>query len=225
MLGYSVYGDKRASGNIVSMNFNNTNFTSIEAKTASNVEIIQSPEYSITVYTDDNTTDNVRVEQIGERLILSFIAEETIRNCTYNFVISMPELRQFKVKEASSLLIKGFKSSLPLYGELAECSTANINFITGKDIDIKTSELCRITIIGRCNNLNLSAAEFTRNDFSELLCKDATIILDGFSRASVRLDGVLSYYIKEMSNLKTYGNISSITNQQIRGRSTYKHFN
>ncbi len=127
--GCSLIG-KTGSGEIISRQLSNSDFTSIEVGNTCQLEVIQASEYSVTIYCDDNIFNDIEIYQFNNTLKLSLNEYTSYYNITFRVVVKMPDITDFKLSGASSLEIEKYNSTSRLYGKISGASQADINFNT-----------------------------------------------------------------------------------------------
>ncbi len=227
LLSFTVSGcsfiGKAGSGEIISRQLSNSDFSAIEVGNTCQLEVIQASEYSVTIYCDDNIFNDIEIYHYNNTLKLSLNEYTSYYNITFRVVVNMPDITDFKLTGASSLEIENFNSNSSLYGKMSGASQADINFNTTSDMQFDLSGASDMTMEGECRNLTLKSSGASEESLSGLQSQNADIALSGASTALVRLNGILSFDISGASSLTTTGNITSISSQSISGASKYNH--
>ena len=185
------------SGNLVTEEESFSGFTIVKAGSAFEIIISESNSYSVSVTSDDNVIDFVRVSMVGETLDLDFsgvsITLGPLSNpLTLRVEITMPELRELDLSGAADGVVTGFTSSEVFVLELSGAS--------------------RVVIEGAANDLIFRGSGASDADLSNFRVQNADVDISGASEATINVDGRLDADVSGVSTLlyigePTLGNI------------------
>jgi len=186
------------SGNLVTEEESFSGFTIVKAGSAFDIMITQSNSYSVSVTSDDNVIDFVRVSMVGETLDLDIAPGTSITSgplsnpLTLRVEITMPELGELELSGAADGVVTGFTSSEVFVLELSGAS--------------------RVVIEGAANNLIFRGSGASDADLSNFRVQNADVDISGASEATINVDGRLDADVSGVSTLlyigePTLGNI------------------
>lgn len=181
------------SGNLVTEDYDFSDFTGVDVGSGFEVEITQSSSYSINITADDNMFDYIEVFKTGETLTIrlkwghSYESAEAGDRLT---IIAMPELYELEFSGGTQGNVEGFTSSHDFVLSLSGGST--------------------ISLEGAANDLTISGSGGSHLYLSDFPVNDATVNLSGGSSATVNLDGRLDGDLSGGSHLKYVGNPTTV---------------
>lgn len=178
-------GGITGSGNIISREFDYTDFSVVDAGYGFNVKIVQDEDYSILVSFDDNVLEYLEVSVSGDTLTVG-LEPGSYRLLSLDVVISMPSLDGLMLSGGSNGDVSGFSS---LQG-----------------ISLELSGGSEVIIVGSASDLTLDASGGSRVYLSEFICGDAEINFSGGSNGSIYVTGTLDANLSGGSHLTYYGN-------------------
>ena len=221
------------SKNLVTEEYDFSDFTRVEVVSAFQVEITQSTAYSVSITADDNLFDFVQVSKAGKTLKIRLKSGYNYQLVTTRAKITMPELDGFVLSGAARGSVVGFNVSGDFEISLSGASSLNMSDMSANDIkiglsgasrtsgDIITSGdaqfglsgASRLELIGSANNVLIRASGASSLEMADFTIHDADVGLSGTSDATVNLDGVLDADLSGASNLRyigepTIGNLS-----------------
>ena len=174
------------SGNVVSQEMPLTDFTSVEAANAFEVEITQSDTFSVTIRVDDNILDLVDVSKDGDTLKLRLERGVSLRrDVTLEADITMPELESLELSGASKASVSGFRSSGQLDIDLSGASSLDGNLEAG-ETDIEASGASTVVLEGSATELTIEGSGASSLDLADFTVDTAEVELSGASDATVR---------------------------------------
>ena len=183
--GWAPLGEVVGSGDLVTKEEFFSDFTSVDAGSGFNVEIIQSSSYSVLVTADDNVMDNILVTKSGDTLNVGVNWAVSLSSVTLKVEITMPELREL---------------------ELSGGAQGRIEEITSSDsISIELSGGSQLIGNGEAVDLTLDGSSGSQLDFADFIVQDASVELSGGSQATINLDGTLDADLSGGSQLHYYG--------------------
>jgi hypothetical protein len=178
-------GGITGSGNIISREFDYTDFSVVDAGYGFNVKIVQDEDYSIVVSFDDNVLEYLEVSVSGDTLTVG-LEPGSYRLLSLDVVISMPSLDGLMLSGGSNGDVSGFSS---LQG-----------------ISLGLSGGSEVIIVGSASDLVVDASGGSRVYLSEFICGDAEINFSGGSNGSIYVTGTLDVNLSGGSQLTYYGN-------------------
>jgi hypothetical protein len=178
-------GGITGSGNIISREFDYTDFSVVDAGYGFNVKIVQDKDYSIVVSFDDNVLEYLEVSVSGDTLTVG-LEPGSYRLLSLDVVISMPSLDGLMLSGGSNGDVSGFSS---LQG-----------------ISLGLSGGSEVIIVGSASDLVVDASGGSRVYLSEFICGDAEINFSGGSNGSIYITGTLDVNLSGGSHLTYYGN-------------------
>jgi hypothetical protein len=178
-------GGITGSGNIISREFDYTDFSVVDAGYGFNVKIVQDEDYSIVVSFDDNVLEYLEVSVSGDTLTVG-LEPGSYRLLSLDVVISMPSLDGLMLSGGSNGDVSGFSS---LQG-----------------ISLGLSGGSEVIIVGSASDLVVDASGGSRVYLSEFICGDAEINFSGGSNGSIYVTGTLDVNLSGGSHLTYYGN-------------------
>jgi hypothetical protein len=178
-------GGITGSGNIISREFDYTDFSVVDAGYGFNVKIVQDEDYSIVVSFDDNVLEYLEVSVSGDTLTVG-LEPGSYRLLSLDVVISMPSLDGLMLSGGSNGDVSGFSS---LQG-----------------ISLGLSGGSEVIIVGSASDLVVDASGGSRVYLSEFICGDAEINFSGGSNGSIYVTGTLDANLSGGSHLTYYGN-------------------
>jgi len=173
------------SGDIISREFDYTDFSVVDAGYGFKVKIVQDDDYSIVVSIDDNVLEYLKVSVSGDTLTVG-LEPGSYRNLSLDVVISMPSLDGLMLSGGSNGDVSGFSSM--------------------QDISLELSGGSEVTIVGSASDLVVDASGGSRVYLSEFICADAEINFSGGSNGSIYVTGTLDANLSGGSHLTYYGN-------------------
>lgn len=192
------------SGNLVSENYQLTNFTSIEAHNGFDVHISKSNEYNIQIITDDNIQKYVEVELSGRTLHIQLQP-----GLAYGFVslranISLPNLSGMGLSGGSRGSITGFDSPEAFSLALSGGSELTGDIVAG-NVDIDASGGSYVSLNGEGDNLYANGSGGSRLLLNSFAVDNANITLSGGGQCNINASGMLSVFLSGGSVLRYLG--------------------
>ena len=237
VLGKVITGSK----NLVTEEFDFSDFTRVEVGSAFEVEITQSSSYSVSITADDNLFDFVQVSTDGKTLKIRLKSGYNYLSTTTRAKITMPELYGLGLSGAAKGVVIGFNSSGDFELGLSGASSLNMSDMSSGDIRIGLSGASRVTgditasgdaqfnlsgaskleLIGSANDVLIRASGASSLELAEFPADNIDVSLSGASNATVNLDGRLDAGLSGASNLRYIGE-PTIGNLDISGGSGLK---
>lgn len=225
------------SGKLVTKTFDLADFSSVEAGGIFRLEMVRDNSYSVTVTTDDNVADLLRVGKSGSTLKLDLAGGRSYNSVTLEARVTMPELRGLDLSGASRGTLSGFSSSTDLNIDISGASRLEIVDVTAGDTEIEASGASRATGAIRASRVRLDASGAStlaldgtadeadvegsgasRLELENLALGRANVDLSGASSATVNVSGRLDIELSGGSTLHYTGS-PTIGNLDISGGS------
>lgn len=197
----------RGSGNLVTRDFEFTDFTSVHLSQAFDAEITQSETFSVSVRVDDNILDLIEVDMSGSTLSVGTKSGASLTgNVTLEATITMPTVDGIELSGASSADVAGFDAlgafDVQVSGasridgdfvaESVDVSLSGASHISGEvvagSIDLSLSGASRATLQGSVDDLTLDAEGASHADLDGLVVQTADVKLSGASDATVNAE-------------------------------------
>lgn len=228
------------SGPVITREFAFTDFTTVEAGNAFQVELIPSSTYSVSVTANESLFEYIEVTKslatlkIGMRAVSLNWGSAVLRA-----KVTMPELMGLKLSGASKCTARGFKSSSPFAAEISGASTLDCDaeaasfksdisgaskmtgMLKADSSDIKLSGASRLSLDGSGGNVKVEASGASSALLSDFAVRDANIELSGASRAELDISGRLDANISGASTLIYEGN-PTLGNIEVTGASQFR---
>lgn len=173
------------SGKLVTETYDYTGFTKVEAEEGFEVVISKSNNYGVSVTTDDNVIDKVRISKQGDTIHFE-LAPGDFKSLKLKAEISMPELNELVMTSGAHGKVNGFSSSHDFTLDLSGGSSVNM--------------------AGSAGDLELEASGGSSFDLSGFRVHDANVDMSGGSHGTINLDGRLDADLSSGSSLRYIGN-------------------
>jgi hypothetical protein len=227
---------KKDAGPTTTMEYNFTDFTSIEIGPAFKLEVISADTYGISINANESIFDHIDVSKTGNKLKIG------MDNLFFGFPrsprvqITMPELRGLYLSGASQANITGFKSSQDFDLTLSGASELNMNMETGNflceisgasevtgyvkatSFDIVLSGASKIKVNGSSEDTKINASGASQIDMADFTVNNADISFSGASDGSLNINGRMDVSLSGGSLLE-YGGNPTLGNFNLTGGS------
>ena len=212
--------DVRGSGTVIAEDRVIRDFTGIDVGDTFEVEIVQSPFFSVTIGADDNLLDRVDVSKSGETLRID-LQSGSYTDVTLEARIAMPVLHRLNLSGVSKVTVAGFISSVDLVVDLSGASTLN-GFIDAGDVELEVSGASKVTLEGSAKDMTIRGSGASNIELADFLISNADINLSGASRAALNVNGVISPVDLSGASRLTYQGDATLDNIRTSGASTIK---
>lgn len=211
------------SGNLITEEFNFSDFTRVEVGSAFEVEVVQSDSYSVSIMADDNLFDYILVSKQGTTLKIR-LKTASYHNTTTRAEVTMPQLRGLDLSGATRGTVSGFSSTENIdfevsgasYLDLVDISAGDVEFeisgaskvtgeITAGDADFDVSGASTVELEGSARNIVVDASGASRVKLAAFSVNNADVKLSGASTGTVNLDGRLDANLSGASKLEYIG--------------------
>ncbi len=228
------------SGDVITREFNYTDFTRIEVDYAFGAEIIQADSYTIKIFLDDNLFDYLDISKSSDTLRITMEPGNIYSKTQQRAVITLPDLERLELSGASKAFVAGFSSSHDLEIKISGASQVDISDVvsgnayleisgasniegtfTMKDVVFDVSRASSVTLEGSAEDMSLDASGASTMNLSDLTLDNAWINLSGASQATVNAGGQLNGDLSGASLLEYLGN-PTIANFTSSGASTIR---
>jgi hypothetical protein len=161
------------SGNVVSQEYDLSDFDVVDISHAFNVNITQGESYSVIVRVDDNLMEHLEVVKQGNTLKIGLkpLQDYTVRNATMEAEVTMPELNGVEASGASDVIATGFESD--------------------RDFQVRLSGASSAVLIGSAGEVTVDASGSSDADLAEFPVGDARVDASGSSTVTVNVSGRL----------------------------------
>ena len=218
---YQVSG----SGNLVTEQFDYTDFANIEVSNVFEVEISQSDTYSIDITADDNIMEYVTIDRSGDTLRVGLKIGYSYRSITAVAKIDMPDIKQFVLSGASGAIINDFASAGNVNIDVSGASSLTLSGLSCADIGIEVSGASnlngnlnaaeavfnisgasRLSLTGLGQDLKATVSGASNMDLDSFVVDNLDINVSGASTAVVNTEGTLDADVSGASSLQYIGN-------------------
>jgi hypothetical protein len=221
VMGSSCVGYIVGSGDIVSKDYDFTDFDSVEISSAFKYEINRSGSFSVKASIHENIIDRLDVTQSGKTLLVRL--KPGVFSTDASVTITMPELAKLVVSGASRGSARGFKSSDTCEFEVSGASQLDLDIeagntkinvsgaskATGKlkagdtQFEVSGASTCNLSGSGGLTSIEVSGA--SRFDSPDFLMQNTNINVSGASRADIFTSGTLNLEVTGASTLDYSG--------------------
>lgn len=213
------------SGEVITREFDYSDFTRLEIDYAFTAEIARSDSYLVKISLDDNLFKYLDINKSGDTLRITMEPGNIYSKTQQRAVIMLPDLERLEVSGASKAYVVDFTSSHDLiinisgasqvdisdvssgnaYLEISGASKIEGNF-TVKDADFEISGASSVTLEGSAEDIALDVSGASQAELSDLTINNARFDLSGASQATVNASGQLSGDLSGASLLEYLGN-------------------
>jgi hypothetical protein len=221
-----VGGRVTGSGNLVTQEFNFSDFTRVEVGNAFEVEIVQADSYRVSITADDNLFEYIQVSKAGETLKISLkLLPLRPLFTTLRAEITMPQLYGLGLSGATHGTVSGFSSTENLDIEVSGASSLDMSDIAAGDTrfavsgaskasgditasgnaQLNLSGASSVQLQGSASDVVIDASGASRVELDNFPVDNADVTLTGASRATVNLDGRLDANLSGASKISYIG--------------------
>lgn len=193
------------SGNVVSQEYDFTNFDEIDISHAFTATITQGDAYGVTVRVDDNLVEKLRVSQEGNRVSIGLEPGTIATRATLEVDITTPRLSWLGGSGASQIQINNpFVTGDNFTANLSGASQLHGD-LDAIDLELEASGASTIFLAGAGANVRAVASGASTIDLNELTAVDAQVDASGASNVTVNVDGILDAKASGGSNVHYLG--------------------
>jgi hypothetical protein len=187
-VGRSVTG----SGNLITLEPANQDFSRVEFSHAFQAEVTQGESYSVVITIDDNLEQYLEVRQDGDTLKVGMEPGLmlSLRNTTMQARITMPELTGVNGSGATRITIGGFESGEDLAIDVSGASTLRGQIDAG-DLSADVSGASRLELTGQGQDGRINVSGASQANLSDFRMQNVDVEASGASRAEVYASGRL----------------------------------
>lgn len=198
------------SGNVESRTQTHTDFTAVSASSAFSVDITQSSSYLVGITLDDNLFPHLEVFKTGGTLTIRLqsgfsYSSAPGRGLTIQAELSMPDLEEVHLSEASSVDVDGFNVSHSFAATLSGASRLRGSYETAGDVSFTVSGASTIELTGVGGDLTAVVSGASRLELRNFPVHNANVDISGASQGTVNLDGRLDANASGASTLLYLG--------------------
>jgi hypothetical protein len=173
------------SGNVVDKAFDISDFTIVEVSDGFNVNVVNGPQYKVTLSVDENIVDYLSVYKSGNKLMIG-LKPGGYTNVNLRADIVMPSFNGVTLHDGSHCVVNGLNSD--------------------NDAEVTLTDGSGVTMSGSVGNLRVDATDGSQVNLSSLHAKDASVRFSSGSHGSVYATGRLDVDLRDGSHLDYYGN-------------------
>lgn len=192
------------SGNVVTREFDFSDFDEVDIGHAFQGTITQGDDYRVVVRIDDNLEDSLRAEQQGGRLSIGLEQLTTATNATLEYEITMPSLAALNASGASQAQLAGFSSGDAFSADASGASRIEGDVASG-DLTANASGASTIALTGSGGNVRADASGASTIDLAAFTTADANVTASGASNVTVNTSGRLDADTSGASNVHYLG--------------------
>jgi hypothetical protein len=200
-VGSSING----SGKIIDTDLQAENFSSLNVKGPFIIEIVQAPAYRVTLSTDENLINRIKVSIERKTLNLSINAPATFFPTSLKLKVEMPELVALNLSEAASAAIIDFKKVETLMIYLSKKSTLSCS-VEAETLGLNIFDGSQVVVKGTTAVLEVDARDASKLDLGELDCSRARVNMTQASEAVVNVTGIVDITLDQASKFYYIGN-------------------
>jgi len=181
------------SGVLETLEYNFSDFDSIDASQTFEVDIQYADTYSVVVRVNEDLVEYLDVSVSGGRLNLGLKSgySYNFRNATLEADVSMPNLSRVALSGASSAYLSGFESTDSLRVDASGSSDVYGDIIAG-DARFDLSGASEIELRGSCTLLEIDTSGSSSVHLEEFYAEAVEVFASGASEVNVWTDGHLN---------------------------------
>ena len=191
------------SGRMIDKTYDLSGFTSVEVSSGAQAQITRGDATSVKVTVDDNAADYLRVEKVGDRLVIG-LQDGSYTNVTVKAAIVMPELKGVIANGGSRANFGRFETA----SDVTFNSTGGASItgeIDGGDAAVTASGGADVTVTGKGANLLLNHSGGGKVDLGGFTVTDAAVIVSGGSNSEIYATGKVTGSVTGGGQLKVDG--------------------
>ncbi len=185
LIGCSDQNTYTGNGATLNKTFAYREFSSVEISGTVEYRVTQANNYGIEASLPENLTDNLRVSQSGQKLVVTLKQGEYV-NAKYRISIAMPVLDRLEVSGTTTGAVTGFNST----GEFS--------------LKMEGTNICSLN--GSARHATVEILGTSLVDAAKFQTQTADVNMSGCSTATVNNLGTLNAHIKDLSTLNYIGN-------------------
>jgi hypothetical protein len=206
------------SGNIISEDIKVANFDYINAKGPFALEIVQSESFKVTLSTDDNLMNRIKLVLERKTLKMNIEALSNFFPTKLLVQVSMPQISGLNLSAGAKAAISGFKS-----GSSFSLFLADRSFLEGSlqadNASLHLSSGSTLVLSGNASDLSLTSSDGSHLDLRNFVSINADVKLEEASEAYVNVSRQFDVNLNGKSKLYFVG-YPIFTNTSISDGST-----
>ncbi|MFC2038415.1 head GIN domain-containing protein [Chloroflexota bacterium] len=206
------------TGNLVTEDYELSDFKQVKADNGFYVEIIQGSSYSVEVTTDDNIREYLDVTKSGDTLTLKLKGSGISGSRTLKAKISMPDIEAVNLSGGSRAEVTGFDFQHEFSASLSGGSKLEGNINTG-DIGFGISGGSNVVLKGSGGDLVIRSTSGSKAELDSFSVGNANVNIDGGGRAELNVNGTLDTVLTGGSAI-VYSGESELGNVDLSGGSS-----
>ncbi len=193
------------SGNVITQEYDFTDFNNIDIGHAFKVNITPGDSYSVVVRVDDNIVDKLLVEQKDSRVTIGLQQGTVVTQATLEADIILPDLNRLDVSGAAQVQLNDLDTVDTFIAEASGASRIQ-GGLTANDVELEASGTSNITLVGSGANVVAKASGVSKIDLEGFEAVDAQTEASGTSTVIVNIVGILDADVSGASNVYYVGN-------------------
>jgi len=230
------------SSNIITKDYDFTDFKNIEVSNAFEVDIVRADSYSVSITLNDNLFENLDISRSGDTLRIRMQPFTSFIHSTLKASISLPDLSLLRLSGATHGTVTGFNSDNPFRLYVSGASSLETNDLKTKaDTTIEISGASRISgsletgtgdfdisgasyieLNGSSSDVSVVVSGASRAKLSNFSLVNASLEVSSASSADIAVSGLLDVDVSGASRLTYTGN-PQLGHVDVSGASTLKH--
>jgi hypothetical protein len=181
----------RGSGDIVTNEYDLTDFSAVEVGWGCDLDIRASDAYGVVVEIDDNLEQHLQVDVRAGTLTIGLDPTLSYTNAHLRAEVTLPRLDRLDLSGGSDGQIGGFESARLIELVLSGGSELR-GTLSGDDVRIDASGGSTIDLAGTAENLRLDASGGSNVRLFDFAVNDVKLNVSGGSDAELTVNGALS---------------------------------
>jgi len=206
------------SGKIVDQPLDIKNFNAINAKGSYTLIVSQADNFKVTLSTDNNLFNRLKISLERSTLMLNIEAPATFFPTQLKITITMPKLIGLNLSGGAKASVAGFNSQDDFSLFIADKGSLD-GKLAASNFDLNLSGGSKVVLSGSAVSLDLTANNSSIVDLHDIIFAQAQIRLDDASEATLMVTGQFDVGLKNKSKLVFAGNPVFI-NTSVTGGST-----
>ena len=208
---------KSGSGNVVSENRTETNFTGISTSQGFEVEVVTGEDYSVKIDADDNLMKYVVTEIRGTVLKVGLENNVNVRNAHLKARITAPSIETVWASSGASVTVKGYMKGAEKVTLDASSGGTIRAAVDAPVVSVEASSGSQVMLSGRTQVLKYSASSSGSIDAFELLSENAKVSASSGASVKVHASIKLDASASSGGNIKYRGGASVTSNSSSGG--------
>ncbi|MFG0320559.1 MAG: head GIN domain-containing protein [Planctomycetota bacterium JB042] len=173
----------RGSGVVATVAHERPTFTRVEVRGALELVVEIGPPTPVEVSGDDNILPHLRIEVVGDRLIVEPRHSISPR-CPLVVRATSPDLREIEASGATEVVVHGLDAAV---------------------LSLDVSGASEVRVDGRCDHLEAEVSGASDLELTELVAETAEIEASGASDADLRVDADLHARVSGAASVRNHG--------------------